>query len=215
MVKSGKKHFSVDNGGKWFTHRVLPEKEARVRESCTSTGAMLTQVESSSPQALHFVRYPKCKDLEESRDFPFSDHDNKYAIRDNVAVFSQGVGRKRCPDDRRQHNSHFFIGQEGSDSRAEMTGGSFTIYQADFMEKQAVDCPSASRRFPHNHHEKSAKASFAQAKEQFMWFGKDGSDPSSVKESNKLTLKAPTIPAVHFLVTETVLKKFKEAQIKT
>ncbi|XP_068597735.1 testis-expressed protein 36 [Brachionichthys hirsutus] len=171
MVKGGKRYSSMGDDGKWFAHSVVPENETRNRETCTSTGIMLTQVKSSLPQMLNLERYPKWKTQQDSREFPFSDHDNKHSLRNSISVFGQGVGRRKCFDHRRQHISHFCLCH---DNGSEETKGHVTVYQADFKEKQATFCgPSGNnRRFPHNHQLKSAKAAAARAGEQFMWFGR-------------------------------------------
>lgn len=120
-----------------FAHPISPEAETRNRDTCTSTGTMLTQVQSSLPEAFNFRRYPKYRTqpvcepyrsqcvwcrlkkkksrvhsestcnkeknnpallfipcgltnlsvtLQESREFPFSKHDNKQALMD-VTIF--------------------------------------------------------------------------------------------------------------------------------
>ncbi|XP_051234513.1 testis-expressed protein 36 [Dicentrarchus labrax] len=173
MVKGGKRYSSMSNDGKWFAHPVLPENETRSRETCTSTGIMLTQVKSSLPQDLNLERYPKWKTQQESREYPFSGHDNKHSLKDNISVFTQGVGRRKCLDDHRQHNSHFCLCRDEDDSSSREN---ITVYQTDFMVKQAVNGPTSTRRFPRNHQQKSAEAALAQAAEQFMWFGRHDSD---------------------------------------
>lgn len=42
-----------------FAHPASPEAETRNRDTCTTTGTMLTQVQSSLPEAFNFRRYPK------------------------------------------------------------------------------------------------------------------------------------------------------------
>lgn len=86
----------------------------------------------------------------------------------------QCVGRRKCPDDRRQQVSHFCL-CHGS---PEETGGNLTAYQSEFIVKEVVDSASRNRRFPHNYRQKSAEAALAQAGEPFMWFGRDDSDHS-------------------------------------
>ncbi|XP_045927055.1 testis-expressed protein 36 [Micropterus dolomieu] len=176
MVKGGKRYSSMSNDGKWFAHPVLPENETRNRETCTSTGIMLTQVKPSLPQAFNFKRYPKWKTQQEPREYPFSDHDNKYALKDNISIFTHGVGRRKCLEDHRQHNTHFCLCHDAADSSTEEIGGN--IYHTDFVVKQAVNVPTSTRRFPRNHKQKSAEAALAQAGEPFMWFGRHDSDPS-------------------------------------
>ncbi|XP_054874310.1 testis-expressed protein 36 [Amphiprion ocellaris] len=180
MVKGGKRYSSMSNDGKWFAHPVSPENELKTRETCTSTGIMLTQVKSSSPQAFNFARYPKWKTQQKSREYPFSAHDNKHALKDDISVFSQGagLGLKKCLDDRNQHISHFCLCHVGANSSHEGTGGNVSAYQADFTGKATVNVPAGARRFPRNHFQKSAEAALAQAGEQFMWFGQADSDPS-------------------------------------
>ncbi|XP_044070576.1 testis-expressed protein 36 [Siniperca chuatsi] len=195
MVKGGKRYSSMSNDGKWFAHPVLPGNETRNRETCTSTGIMLTQVKPSLPQALYFERYPKWKTQQESRQYPFSDHDNKHAFKDNISVFTHGVGRRKCLDDHRQHNSHFCLCHDGADSSTEKTGGSIKVYQTDFMVKQAVNVPTSTRRFPRNHKQKSAEAALAQAGEPFMWFGRHDSDLSETLQVLAATnYSAPSKP---------------------
>ncbi|KAG7228595.1 hypothetical protein INR49_013281 [Caranx melampygus] len=163
-----------------FAHSALPEDEPRNRETCTSTGAMLSQVKSSLPQALNSQR---CR----SREYPASGHDNKEALRDDISVFSHGVGRRKCLDDRRQHNSHFCLCHDGADGGTAEAGGNLSAYQIDFMVKQAVNVPTSNRRFPRNHKQNSEEAALAQAGEQFMWFGQHDSDIS----------QAPRVAATH------------------
>ncbi|XP_042290026.1 testis-expressed protein 36 [Thunnus albacares] len=191
MVKGGKRYFSMSNDCKWFAHPDLPRNETRNRETCTSTGLMLTQVKSSLPQALNFERYPKWKTQQKSREYPFSDHDNKRAFKDNITVFTQGVGRRKCLDDYRQHNSHFCLCHDGADGSAEDTRTDLAAYRTDFMVEQAVNVPTNTRRFPRNHKRKSEEAALAQAGEQFMWFGRHDSHLSETLE----VLAATNCPA--------------------
>uniref|UniRef100_A0A3B4UTQ5 Testis expressed 36 n=1 Tax=Seriola dumerili TaxID=41447 RepID=A0A3B4UTQ5_SERDU len=115
---------------------------------------------------------------QESREYPFSDHDNKKSLKDNISVFTH-VSMKRNP----RHNEMF---RSITSSHLErkpyfnsiMAGGNFTAYQTDFMVKRAVNVPTSTRRFPRNHKQKSAEAALAQAEEQFMWFGRHDSDLS-------------------------------------
>ncbi|XP_074532503.1 testis-expressed protein 36 [Halichoeres trimaculatus] len=174
MVKGGKRS-STSNDGKWFAHSALPENVPQNRETCTSTGIMLSQVKSALPQAFNLERFPKWKTQQESRAFPHSDHDNKLALKDNICVFSKGVGRRKCPDDRKETNSHFCLCHDVSDSSTKDTKKSTTIYKTDFMEKQGDHGPTRYKRFPKNHKQKSAEAALAQAEEPYMWFGRHDS----------------------------------------
>ncbi|XP_028279831.1 testis-expressed protein 36 [Parambassis ranga] len=182
MVKGGKRYSSMSNDGKWFAHPDSPESKTKTRETCTSTGAMLTQVKSSLPQALHFERYPKWKTQQKSRQYPGSDHDNKHALKEDICIFSTGVGRRKVPDHPREHISHFSLDHRGAEISAEEPRGNLSAYQADFIAKAADDVPTSTRRFPHNHQQRSAEAALAQAGEQFMWFGRHDSDLSDTLE---------------------------------
>ncbi|XP_054456719.1 testis-expressed protein 36 [Anoplopoma fimbria] len=184
MVKGGKRYSSMSNDGKWFAHPVSPENEMRTRELCTSTGIMLTQVQSSLPHALNIERYPKWKTQQKSREYPFSDHDNKLALKDNISVFTHGVGRKKCLDDYIQQNSHFCLCHDGAYGSPD---GNITVHQTDFTMKQAVNVPTNTRRFPRNHKLKSAEAALSQAGEKFLWFGQLNS-----KHSDTLQVLAAT-----------------------
>ncbi|XP_030298652.1 testis-expressed protein 36 [Sparus aurata] len=178
MVKGGKRQFSpMRNDGKWFAHPVSPENETRNRETCTSTGIMLTQVKSAPRQAFNFERYPKWKSQQESRDFPLSEHDNKHSLKDSISLFTHGVGRRKCPDDRSQLNTNFCFCHDGADNGLEETRRNISVSQIDFMERRAVDAPTSNRRFPRNHQQKSAEAALAQRGERFMWFGRHDSHP--------------------------------------
>ncbi|KAM8859412.1 testis-expressed protein 36 isoform 1-T1 [Spinachia spinachia] len=110
MVKGGKRYSSMSNDGKWFAHQVPAENETWSRELSTSTGFMLTQVQSSLPQALDIVRYPKWNTLQKSREHPFSEHDNKQALKDNISVFahvSTDVKRLSPPSARRPESHRY------------------------------------------------------------------------------------------------------------
>ncbi|XP_030012514.1 testis-expressed protein 36 [Sphaeramia orbicularis] len=170
MVKGGKRYSSMSNDGKWFAHSDSTGKESQSRETSTSTGIMLTQVKSSLPQALEFRRYPKYEPQKEPRDYPFSSHDNKQAFKDNIFVFTHGVGRRKCLDGLSQHNSHFCLCPDGADSGSGEKRANFTIHQTDYQVMQADNVPTSNRRFPRNHLQKSAEAALAQAGEHFMWF---------------------------------------------
>nr|XP_046258042.1 testis-expressed protein 36 [Scatophagus argus] len=192
MVKGGKRYSSISSDGKWFAHPVLPEYESRNRDTCTTTGLMLTQVKSSVPQALNFKRYPKWKTQQEPREFPLSHHDNKHALKDNISVFTYGVGRRKCLDYPRQHISHFCLCHDGADNSTAttQTRENVTVNQTDFIMKQApVYGPTTNRRFPRNHQQKSAEAALAQAGEQFMWFGRHD---SGLSEALQATSYSPT-----------------------
>lgn len=106
-------------------------------------------------------------------------------------VFSQGVGRRRSSNLRRQHSSHFCLCHEEVGSSSTVSSSDMSVYKADFTVKQATDnVPGSGRRFPRNHRQKSAEAASAQT-EQFMWFGRhDASEkrPASRTSRPKDTL---------------------------
>ncbi|XP_056291384.1 testis-expressed protein 36 [Pseudoliparis swirei] len=174
MVKGRKQYSSMTNDGNWFAHPVSPENEPRSRELCTSTGIMLTRDQSSLPQASNIERYPKWKTQQKSREYPFSEHDNKHAIKDNISLFTNGVGRRKCLDE--QRNSH--LCHDGASGIPGGTGKNLTVHQTDFTTKQAANVPTGTRRFPSSHKQKSAAAALSQAGETFLWFGRLDSDHS-------------------------------------
>ncbi|XP_062257407.1 testis-expressed protein 36 [Platichthys flesus] len=186
MVKGGKKTSSMSNGGKWFAHTVLPAskgEERRDRRTCTSTGIMLCQVESSLPQALSFQRHPKWKSQQESREYPLSDHDNKHSLKDNIAVFTHGVGLRKCPDEHKQHNSHFSLCPDGADSGTLETGGNVSAYGTDFKVKPTAAFSAGYSRFTRNHKQKAAEAASARAGQRFLWFGRHDLEETPQKQS--------------------------------
>ncbi|KAM8859413.1 testis-expressed protein 36 isoform 2-T2 [Spinachia spinachia] len=196
MVKGGKRYSSMSNDGKWFAHQVPAENETWSRELSTSTGFMLTQVQSSLPQALDIVRYPKWNTLQKSREHPFSEHDNKQALKDNISVFAHGVGRRKFLLHRhRQRNPHF-LWHDGADGGPEATGRNVTVHQTDFTVKQAADAPTGNRRFPRDHKLKSAEAALSQGGETFLWFGRLDSKHSETLQGQAATdCSAPSEPS--------------------
>ncbi|XP_062376409.1 testis-expressed protein 36 [Sardina pilchardus] len=101
--------------------------------------------------------------------FPFSAHDNRSSLLTSIHVFDGGLGRKKCVDDRRQHNSHFCLchtNVPGPPAEACST------YQTNFLSKQEVEA-TRSRRFPRSHRERSSVASNQlQQQDPFLWFGR-------------------------------------------
>lgn len=92
-----------------------------------------------------------------------------------VCVYEQGLGRKKCLDERRQHNSHFCLCHHDTPLGSEKRDHS--AYQTDFLPKQETEATGATitRRFPRNHSARSQMNAAAQAGECFMWFGKHNS----------------------------------------
>ncbi|XP_041646304.1 testis-expressed protein 36 [Cheilinus undulatus] len=178
MMKGGKRHYSVRNDAKWFAPPALPENQPKNRETCTSTGIMLSQVKSSLPQALNLERFPKWRTQQGLRDFLYSDYD-KHALKDNISISTQSVGRRKCSFDRRQFNSNFCLCHDGVHSNTEEMGRTTTVYNADFMGKKEVDGPSNNRMFPRNHKQKSAESALAQAGQHYIWFGRHDLSPFS------------------------------------
>uniref|UniRef100_A0A1A8L6D7 Domain of unknown function with conserved HDNR motif domain-containing protein n=1 Tax=Nothobranchius pienaari TaxID=704102 RepID=A0A1A8L6D7_9TELE len=166
-----KRHFSVSSGGKWFAHADVSESEARGRETCTTTGFMLSQL-GTSPQGLSLERFPKWKTHQKPREFPHSRHDNKHALKDNITIFSDVWSIKtildNCSDPCFVYSDLYLLCWFTSGGAE--TQVSHSIYQTDFMSTEVSDVPERSRRFPRNHKQKSAEAAKARAGEQFMWF---------------------------------------------
>nr|XP_046207859.1 testis-expressed protein 36 [Oncorhynchus gorbuscha] len=179
MTKGGKKYSSMEKDGKWLAHAGLPANDTSKRETCTSTGYMMSQSEPLPP-ASSTEKYPKIfintEQKTMGRVYPFSAHDNQAALQDTITVFDDGLGRKKCLDERRQHNSHFCLCHHGSVSGVGETRGDFSAYQTDYQDHQDTEGSSTSRRFPINHLDRSTVAAVAQAGEHFMWFGRHDED---------------------------------------
>ncbi|XP_059929394.1 testis-expressed protein 36-like isoform X3 [Gadus macrocephalus] len=173
MPKGGKGYSSASNDGKWYAH------DTGFKEACTITGTMLGQVVSSGPQELRVERHLKSK-KQDPPDFRFSTHDNREAIRDGICLFSQGLGRKKCPDDHRLHNSHFCLCHDDPVAVSwPSTVGDLTAYQTEGLVRKDQAEAVTNRRFPRSHQERSAEAAAAQAREPaFMWFGRHDSEDS-------------------------------------
>ncbi|MEQ2278339.1 hypothetical protein XENORESO_016448 [Xenotaenia resolanae] len=176
MVKGGKRYFAMGNDGKWFAHPDCSENESRPLETCTTTGAMLREVKTLLPEDLHLEPYPKWKVHQQSREYPFSCHDNKNVLKNNISVFSNGVGRRKYPHNLGQSKSNFSLCHNSDERCSEGPRGSFSTYQTDFTSVEAINVPNRTRRFPRNHKLRSAEAIVEQAGEQFMWFGQDKSN---------------------------------------
>ncbi|XP_053732032.1 testis-expressed protein 36 [Synchiropus splendidus] len=119
-------------------------------EASTNLGIMLSQVKSMNIQHL------SNKSEQSGRDYTFSEHDNKYSLKDDVDIFSQGVGRRKHFSYSTQYKSSIFWAA-GADSRSEASHES--TYKTDFVRPQSVQVPTSYRRFPHNHQNKAAEKS--------------------------------------------------------
>ncbi|XP_058255990.1 testis-expressed protein 36 isoform X2 [Hemibagrus wyckioides] len=123
-------------------------------------------------------KYPKTFNNHEkntrSRRYPFSEHDNRGSLQDSIDTYGHGLGRKKCLDDRREHNSHFCLCHDASVSEAWLGSRNHSAYQTDFLPRQNTESTGGThrRRFPRNHLEKSHQAAVAQAEEGYMWFGR-------------------------------------------
>ncbi|KAK3563637.1 hypothetical protein QTP86_031875 [Hemibagrus guttatus] len=115
MTKGGKRHANMDQDGKWFAHVGSQQYEV-TREACTTTGAMLSQAKLQHMQGQE--KYPKTfnnhKKTAMGRSYPFSEHDNRVSLQDNIETYGHGLGRKKFLDDCRQHNSHFCLCHDAS-----------------------------------------------------------------------------------------------------
>ncbi|XP_056465582.1 testis-expressed protein 36 isoform X2 [Gadus chalcogrammus] len=109
-----------------------------------------------------------------------SSRKSREAIRDGICLFSQGLGRKKCPDDHRQHNSHFCLCHDDPVAVSwPSTAGDLTAYQTEGLVRKDQAEAVTNRRFPRSHQERSAEAAAAQAREPaFMWFGRHDSEDS-------------------------------------
>ncbi|XP_027028196.1 testis-expressed protein 36 [Tachysurus fulvidraco] len=177
MTKGGKRYANMDQDGKWFAHVGWQQCDV-TREACTTTGAMLSEATPQQMQGQE--KYPKTFNNQEKktrgRSYPFSEHDNRAALQDNIATYGPAFGRKKCLDDRRQHDSHFCLCHDTGVSEAWLESKNLSSYQTDFLarqQKEITESTEHKRRFPRNPLEKSHQAAVAQAEESYMWFGRD------------------------------------------
>ncbi|XP_016129575.1 testis-expressed sequence 36 protein-like [Sinocyclocheilus grahami] len=179
MSNGGKRYFNKKNkSGNWLIHTVVSQT-GQTGDLCTSTGSMLAH---GVPQALTQAeeRYPKIFINPEKktmgREYPLSAHDNRTALQHSVDVYDQGFGRKKCFDERRQHNSHFYLCHYDEALRPLSTAKwDHSAYRTDFLPKQETEGreDTLRRRFPRDHSARSEMNATAQAEECFMWFGRD------------------------------------------
>ncbi|XP_051936865.1 testis-expressed protein 36 isoform X1 [Hippocampus zosterae] len=169
MVKGGKRYSPMSNDGNWFPHPDAAPSEGRNRELSTSTGRMLTQIPAQLPQAFDFERFTKTRPGPKSRSYTVSQHDNKLSFHDNIIVFDDGAGRKKCPKEINQHKSHFCLCQHGIPPTTVRN----SVYGADFASQPTVE-PTRARRFARDHKRKCAQAPLDGG--DFMWFGQDTYD---------------------------------------
>ncbi|XP_032408586.1 testis-expressed protein 36 [Xiphophorus hellerii] len=165
MVKGGKRYYGMEKDGQWFVH---PHgSKLTSREACTTTGAMLNEAKTLLPEDRHVKRYPKWKIDQRSReDYPLSCHDNKNTLKSSISIFSNGVGRRKYPDDHMQTTTQISLAHESAE---EPTSRFFAI-QPDFTSVEVLSVPTKNRRFPRNHKLRSERA-FDETREQLMWFG--------------------------------------------
>ncbi|XP_016347519.1 testis-expressed protein 36 [Sinocyclocheilus anshuiensis] len=199
MSKGGKRYFNKKNkGGNWVIHTGVSQT-GQTRDLCTSTGSMLAR---GVPQPLTQAeeRYPKIFINPEKktmcREYPLSVHDNCTALQHTIDVYDQGFGRKKCLDERRQHNSHFYLCHYDDILSPVSTAKWDHSARTDFLPKQETEETEGRedtlrRRFPRDHSARSQMNAKAQAGECFMWFGRDDSNqhtPLSVLAVANLSL---------------------------
>ncbi|XP_066549131.1 testis-expressed protein 36 [Amia ocellicauda] len=167
MAKGNKSNPSKDRDGNWFSHPGLPPIPL-VRTPATSTGATLGQTGATE-------RYPKiCKSPErksEKREYPFSAHDNRFALHRAVDIFDIGLGRRKVGNGQSLHGSHnFHLWAAGPAPRVSRAADGMTFYHTDFPSFPHSGGPSW-RRFPRNHAQASNRAA-APAEGDPLWFGR-------------------------------------------
>ncbi|KAL6477752.1 hypothetical protein MHYP_G00135870 [Metynnis hypsauchen] len=177
MTKGGKRYANMEKDGIWFAH-VDVEQSEKTREACTSTGSMLAQgVHQPIPLR---ERYSKMN-LEKKamgRSYPFSEHNNRATLQNTIETYDHGLGRKKCPNDRSQHNSHFCLCHDGNMSAVGLEREVHSAYQTDFVPNQGTESRenTNTRRFPKSHLERSHQAATIQAGECYVWFGRHDLD---------------------------------------
>lgn len=183
MNKGGKRYFNKNQSGNWLVHAGLSRTGGgQSRDLCTSTGSMLTH---GVPQPLTQTqdRYPKLFINPEKktmgREYPLSAHDNRTALQNTIHVYDGGLGRKKCLEEHRQHNTHYCLCHH-YDTLNPVSAAQWenSAYRTDFLPKQETEGMKdpIRRRFPRDHSARSQMNATAQAGESFMWFGRDDSD---------------------------------------
>lgn len=182
MNNGGKRYFNKNQSGNWFVHTGMSQTgRGQSRDQCTSTGSMLAQ--GVQPLTLTQERYPRIFINPEKktmgRQYPLSAHDNRTTLQDTIDVYDQGLGRKKCLDERRQHNSHYCLCHH-YDTLSPVSGAQWgnSAYRTNFLAKQETEGRKdpIRRRFPRDHSARSQMNATAQAGECFMWFGRDDSN---------------------------------------
>ncbi|NP_001314851.1 testis-expressed protein 36 [Danio rerio] len=179
MSKGGKRYFNKNKSVNWFVHTGFSQTE-QTHHLCTSTGSALAHA-VSQPLTPSEQRYPKVFINPEKktmgREYPLSMHDNRTALQQCIDVYDQGSGRKKCLDERRQHNSHYSLRHHhhGTPSLVTAVKWEDSVYQKDFLPRQQIESreDKIRRRFPRDHSARSQVNAAAQADQCFMWFGRD------------------------------------------
>ncbi|XP_018604915.1 testis-expressed protein 36 [Scleropages formosus] len=166
-MKGRNRYAWMENEGKWFAHAGLRVSKEQDISPPGDAGPMMLQVK----------RYPRVfRSTEQKtmcREYLFSAHDNRDALRDSIETYDNGLGRKKFLDDRRQHNSDVSFLAQGDSSSLKDWRQSFPTYLSDYRGHGKTESPGR-RRFPRNHLERSKDAA-VQAIEDFMWFGRNDS----------------------------------------
>ncbi|KTF80881.1 hypothetical protein cypCar_00014984 [Cyprinus carpio] len=86
------------------------------------------------------------------REYPLSLHDNCTALQHTIDVYDQGFGRKKCLDECRQRNSHFYLCHyDDVLSPVSTAKWDHSAYRTDFLPKQETEGreeDTLRRRFP-------------------------------------------------------------------
>ncbi|XP_066517345.1 testis-expressed protein 36 [Hoplias malabaricus] len=176
MTKGSKKYGYMKKDGNWFAHAGMEQSE-KSREACTSTGSMLVQ--SVLNPIVQAERYPKIKRENGTmgRHYSFSEHDNRAALQDRIETYDHGLGRKKCLDACRQHNSHLCLRYDDCMTAVDQKGN-HSAYGTDFIPWESTENGKDTkwRRFPRNHLQRSNQAAVAQAGGHNMWFGRHDLD---------------------------------------
>ncbi|KAL4640952.1 testis-expressed sequence 36 protein [Arapaima gigas] len=166
-MKGRNRYTWMENEGKWFAHaglRLPKEKE-------------IPPPDDAGPMVLLDKRYPRIfknpEQKTECREYLFSVHDNRDALRYSIETYDNGLGRKKFLDERRQHNSDMSLLAQGDSNNAEERRHSLPTYLSDYQTHGKTE-DTTRRRFPRSHLERSKDAT-VQAIEDFMWFGRNDS----------------------------------------
>ncbi|XP_007902152.1 testis-expressed protein 36 [Callorhinchus milii] len=160
MPKGRNSNPSTKKDGQWYQHINAPD-------------VFLVEKETVSPKKLNdrlpamYIAREKKRSLKE---FPFSLHDNIYALKDSMEMFTYGVGIKKFPKEHMRSSLDIASWWQGTKVIMADKLADFSIYQTSYMGLQDREHHHLHRRYPKNHSERSQNV---QKQTDIMWLGKN------------------------------------------